>query len=97
MTDVICIILGVLFGLVLFIIAVCVYSRPNLKRASYPVDSKGVVCQIDAVKQGKQYPFLYFDDISNPNNGRYFNLNEDTVFRIVLSQEYPYNVSMTVQ
>lgn len=46
MTDVICIVIGVIFGLILFIMAVVMFDRSNLERTSYPADSTGNICQL---------------------------------------------------
>jgi len=68
---VICIIIGVLFGLALFITALIMYNGANLHLANYPADSKGNVCAINAVDANGKYPFLYFNDLSDPLSERY--------------------------
>ena len=45
MTDICCLIAGVLFGLVLFIMAICMFNSANLQRTEYPADSNGRICQ----------------------------------------------------
>ena len=68
MTDVCCLIIGVIFGLVLFLIAISVFNRNNLAKTGYPTDSNGNVCELDTIKDGHSFPFLYFNDINNPKN-----------------------------
>lgn len=70
-TDVCCLILGVLYGLILFIIACVLYSSYNLKKSNYPSDSAGTVCQLDTQTGVNNYPFLFFNDINDPANDRY--------------------------
>jgi hypothetical protein len=69
-TDVICIIIGVIFGLALFIAAIIMYNKANLHLADYPADSKGNVCAINAFDAKGRYPFLYFNDLTDPLSER---------------------------
>lgn len=71
MTDVCCLIVGVLFGLVLFIFACVLYSSHNLKRTNYPADSNGKVCMLDTQTGVNNYPFLYFNNPNDPTKDRY--------------------------
>lgn len=66
----VCIIIGVLFGLALFITALVMYNSANLHLANYPSDSKGTVCAIDAFDAKGKYSFLYFNDLSDPLSER---------------------------
>ena len=66
-----CLILGLIFGLVLFIVACCLFNSGTLLRINYPADSNGGVCMLDTKTATHYYPFLYFDNISNPAVGRY--------------------------
>lgn len=45
-TDVCCAILGLIFGLAMFIVALVVYDHGKLERVNYPADRKGKICQI---------------------------------------------------
>jgi hypothetical protein len=73
----------VLFGLVIFIVAVAVYSSANLQRASYPTDSLGKVCMLDTNTGVNNYPFVYFNDLTNPTADRYLCRYAVTVSRTV--------------
>lgn len=70
MTDVCCLILGLIFGLVLFIMAICMFNRANLAKTGYPADSNGNVCQLDTMDDAQSYPFLYFNDLNDPSKSR---------------------------
>jgi len=70
MTDVCSLIIGVLFGLILFIVCCCVYNNNNLLRINYPANSSGNVCMLDTQTSVHNYPFLYFNNITNPAVGR---------------------------
>ena len=70
-TDVCCLIIGVIFGLTLFIIACIDFNSTTLMRINYPADSKGNVCMLDTHTATHYYPFLYFNNISDPTVGRY--------------------------
>lgn len=70
MTDVCSLIIGVLFGLVLFIVACCVFNESNLQRINYPTDTAGNVCMLDTHTSIHYYPFVYFNNITNPAVGR---------------------------
>lgn len=73
-------------------------NQSNLTKTLYPSDSKGVVCLQDAVDSNNtKYPFLYFNDISNPNSNRYIITNQDIVFRNVLNREFQLAVMIVVQ
>jgi hypothetical protein len=69
-TDVCCLVVGILFGLVLFITACAVYNGANLKKGSYPTDSSGKVCMLDTNTGQNNYPFVYFNDLENPSTNR---------------------------
>jgi hypothetical protein len=84
LTDVICIILGVLFGLILFIVAIVLFNSSHLSRTDYPADAAGNVCLLDAMGGNKSYPFLYFEDIESPDRRRFLLYNSDSALRIVL-------------
>ena len=64
-TDICCAIIGVVFGLTMFIIACVMLNKSNLIRANFPTDTKGNICLLDA-DNNKMYPFLYFSDLQNP-------------------------------
>lgn len=70
MTDVCSLIIGVLFGLIIFIVACCVFNQNTLKKINYPADSAGNVCMLDTQTAVNNYPFLYFNNITNPSVGR---------------------------
>jgi len=59
--------IGVLFGLLLLILAIVLYNEDHLNRTQYPVDYKGTVCVLEAEDKAGKYPFLYFNDIENPS------------------------------
>lgn len=69
-TDVCCLIVGITFWLVLFVLAFIMLNRANLVQINFPSDSHGNVCMLTP-KKTKLYPFLYFQDIQNPNSQRY--------------------------
>lgn len=87
LTDVICIILGVLFGLVLFIVAIVLFNSSHLSRTDYPADAAGNVCLVDAMGGNNSYPFLYFEDIESPDRRRFPLYNSDSALRIVRKWE----------
>ena len=70
-TDVCPLIIGILYGLIIFIVAVAVYNGSNLQRGSYPADSAGKVCQLDTNTGVNNYPFLYFNNPQDPSVDRY--------------------------
>lgn len=47
-TDICCCGVGVVFGVILFILACVLFSKNNLLRSNYPTDKDGHVCQLDA-------------------------------------------------
>lgn len=70
MTDVICLIVGILFGLILFITSVVMFNQTNLTKTYYPADSQGNVCIIDAKDNSSTYPYVYFENINAPSINR---------------------------
>ena len=69
-TDVCCCAIGVLFGLIMFILACVLFNSSNLVRANFPIDSDLHSCILDANSQGQKRPFIFFDDLSNPLSSR---------------------------
>lgn len=96
-TDVCCLIIGVLFGLIIFILACCAYNGDNLKRSNYPADSKGRVCMMDTQTGVNNYPFLYFNDLNDPTKERYSSSDAATAFRSAPRREYPPTATITAQ
>jgi len=70
MTDVVCMIIGILFGLILFIMAIVMINQTNLKKAYYPTDTQGNVCIVDAKDNTSNYPYLFFENVNAPNINR---------------------------
>lgn len=62
--------MGVVFGLILFILACVLINRGNLVRAGFPADSKGHVCMYDRNAKDLLVPFVYFEDPSKPMQSR---------------------------
>jgi hypothetical protein len=71
MTDVVCLIVGILFGLSLFVASVVMFNQSNLTKTYYPTDSQGNVCMIDAKDNSSAYPYLYFENVNAPTINRY--------------------------
>ena len=69
------------------------FNRDHLARSGYPADSQGNVCELDTAPDGQLYPFLYFNDIQNPQQDRYSTPHVDTVLSTVLKKESQPNVS----
>jgi hypothetical protein len=55
-TDVICVIIGLLFSAIMFTLSFTMINQPNIARTAYPSDSTGKVCGYDY----PNHPYIYF-------------------------------------
>ena len=69
-TDICCCGCGVIFGLILFILALVLINRTNIARSNFPTDNQGHICLYDQNAAGQTLPFLYFNDPANPMQSR---------------------------
>ena len=70
-TDVFCCCIGVIFGLIMFILACVLMNTGNLKKANFPTDKDGHICMLEPNSKGELRPYVYFSDLSDPMNSRY--------------------------
>lgn len=71
LTDVLCIVLGFLFFVALFITAIIMHNGTHLAASQYPVDTQGVICALETNNGSNNFPFLYFNDLANPLGERF--------------------------
>ncbi len=71
LTDVLCIILAFLLFVILLVTAIILHDGNHLARSQYPADSQGTVCAVDTNNGSNSYPFLYFNDVTDPLGDRY--------------------------
>ena len=85
--------MGIIFGVIMFIIALIAYNQSKLESINYPADRKGNVCVNSYDETGRNYPFIYFNDINDPLGSRYkLYKNADIVSENALKKELDQNV-----
>ncbi len=70
-TDVCCAISGIIFGAVLFIVALIAYDHNKLQKINYAADRNGKICRLEMDENQNTYPFVFFNDINDPLSSRY--------------------------
>jgi len=71
MTDVLCLVIGILFALSLLFTAIVLHNGDNLARSEFPTDSSGTICALDAKDENSSFPFLFFNEPRNPMGRRF--------------------------